>query len=90
MAFAADVWSMGVILFELLTLVKPFAAANLGALVRKIEKLRVAANAEERSLGVWLHRFSCNDDGVKERAELVLELLLGRRRRLRQRPRSAA
>ena len=36
-AFAADVWSLGVILFELLTLTRPFDAPHLATLVTKIE-----------------------------------------------------
>lgn len=47
-AFAADVWSLGVILFELLTLSKPFESQHLGALVRKVEHGEYDANALSR------------------------------------------
>jgi len=29
---------------------------------------RKSADPQEKTLGVWLHRFMCNDDGVKDRA----------------------
>ena len=28
----------------------------------------MSTDPEEKTLGIWLHRFSCNDDGVKNRA----------------------
>lgn len=37
-AFSADCWSLGVILFELLTLSRPFESPHLGALVRMVER----------------------------------------------------
>jgi hypothetical protein len=33
---------------------------------------RKATEQNEKSLGIWLHRFTCNDDGVKDRAQASL------------------
>ena len=33
---------------------------------------RKASDPAEKTLGIWLHRFTCNDDGVKERAKQTL------------------
>ena len=30
---------------------------------------RKSTDPTEKSLGIWLHRFTCNDDGVKDRAQ---------------------
>ncbi len=42
---AADVWALGVVLFQLLTLRRPFDAPNLGALVFKIAGCKYDASA---------------------------------------------
>ena len=33
---------------------------------------RKSSDPVEKSLGIWLHRFTCNDDGVKDRAQAAL------------------
>jgi len=34
---------------------------------------RKAKDQAEKSLGIWLHRFTCNDDGVRTRAQASLD-----------------
>ena len=45
----ADVWALGVVLFELLTLQRPFAAPNMFVLMRKVSACQYDQAALERS-----------------------------------------
>ena len=33
---------------------------------------RKSKDPDEKTLGIWLHRFTCNDDGVKDRARQAM------------------
>lgn len=59
-------------------------ATRLRKVVEFIERYgrrptRKSTNASEKTLGVWLHRFTCNDDGVKDRARAAMDEAVFRR-----------